>query len=93
MTWHRIAATLGMSVRRAMSEIVAEEFRNWLAYFELETWDFAAYHHAGIVCASVANMLGNDKVVAADFMPLKEHKGRGLKPQDAQKTLAAMFGG
>ncbi len=93
MAWHRLAATLGMSVRRTMTEVDADEFNSWLAYFELETWDFAGYHQAGIICASVANMMGNNKVVAADFMPLKDHKGKGMSPADSQAVFATMFGG
>ena len=91
MAWHRLAATLHMSVRRAMAEIDAEEFANWLAYFEMETWDLSGFHQAGIICASVANMLGNTKVVPADFMPFPAgRKGVGVK--DAQQKLANMFG-
>ncbi len=92
MAWHRLAAMLGMSVRRAMQEIDAEEFRNWLAYGELETWDLTGYHQAGIICSEVINMFGG-KTVAADFMPLKDRKGRGMSPADSQKVLAMMFGG
>ena len=80
-----------MSVRRAREEIDSEEFANWMAYFEEETWDFAGYHQIGTICASVANMFGNKDAVAADFMPLKK-KRKGLKVVDAQQKLANMFG-
>ena len=81
-----------MSVRRAREEIDAEEFANWLAYFELETWDFVGYHQAGIICASIANMLGGDKIVAGDFMPLKASKAKGMDAGEAQQVLAMRFG-
>lgn len=95
MAWHRLADKKHMSVRRAQKEIDAEEFANWLAYYEMETWDLPGYHQAGIICASVANMLGNKDIVAADFMPLEKGRGRGkgMEPAKAQKALAAMFGG
>ena len=80
-----------MSVRRAQQEIDAEEFSNWLSYFRMETWDSSGYHQSGIICATMANMLGNEKAVAADFMPLEHDKGS--KPEEAQKTLELMFGG
>ena len=81
-----------MSVRRAREEIDAEEFANWLAYFDQETSDVDGFHQAGIICATMVNLLGNHKVVPADFMPLKEKRKPGLKPKQAQATLAAMFG-
>lgn len=82
-----------MSVRRAQQEIDAEEFANWMAHFEQETWDFAGYHQAGIICASVANIMGNQKIVPGDFMPLKDKPKKGMDIEAAQQTLAAMFGG
>ena len=81
-----------MSVRRARQEIDAEEFANWMAYLKLETWDFEGYHQAGIICARVANMMGNQNAVETDFMPLKNKRKKGMGTGEAQRVLAARFG-
>ena len=81
-----------MSVRRAMAEIDAEEFANWMAYLKLETWDFEGYHQAGIICARVANMLGNKNAMATDYMPLPKRETKGMSIGGAEKVLAARYG-
>lgn len=92
MLWHRLAARLGMSVQRAQEEIDAEEFHNWLAYFQIDTWDADGYLQTGILSALVANALGGKRHWRpADFMPNARRKNQS-NLESATGALRMMFG-
>ena len=79
----RLAAHLGMTVRRLLSELDSRELSEWLAYDRLEPLD-DPYWRSGMVASTVANCMAGkkgEKFKPQDFLPRQ-------KPQSAKQSKA-----
>ncbi|MDR5756503.1 hypothetical protein [Caballeronia sp. LZ035] len=98
----RIAAKLGMSVRRAKLEISSVEYADWVALFELEPWgEHIEDLRVGTLMSLVYNSnRGKDAPAlgAVDFTPWSGwcreslHKHGGECERDADDIAACAFG-
>ncbi len=96
MFWHQLAAHLGMSVKRAQSEIDSAQFSHWIAYHRIEpfTVDRSEYMLA-VVCSILVNVhrkKGTTPTKPADFLP-KFGKPRKQSAKDIETTLRALLNG
>lgn len=89
----RIASLLGMTVERLLTEMGADEFLEWCAFYDLEPWGFGPDRiNAGIVAAEVSNWSGRTRkkpdAKASDWLPRAGRKRRMTTEQMRARVKA-----
>lgn len=88
----RIASLLGRRVDQIIAEMSADEFLEWVAFYDLEPWGFqAATWRAGVISSTVANYAGRSRKRAdakpSDFIPTRRSKPRRSLTRDEARQI------